>query len=246
LGSPTSTSTFSPTGSISGSITTSTATAQLVSAWADQSGNGRDFSKSVSNTGYPTYINNDILFSASNTYGDSNASILALPSSSLNLTGPYTLIGVFRAGAGNSCLFSKSTEESKRRKYQMTLNGGIIYALESGNNEDTSISYDTGTDDVNVKRLVVTQFLTNTSGLIRYNGQEVATGDGGGSYGYALDETNSPSVFIGASPFDEGNGYNAEASTDMHVNEIIFYDRALSTEEIQQVESYLNRKYSIY
>lgn len=221
-----------------------------VTAWADQSGNSRNFTKSIDNTGFPTFANQAVLFTANDTYNDLNASILALPSASLNLTGPFTLIAVVRAGANNSCVFSKSNDDTKRRKYQISVNNGNIYALESTNGEDNHIVYDTGTgDDITVKRLIVSQFTSNTAGIIRYNGAEVAVGDGNGpndEYGYALDETNTASVFIGASPFSEGTSYNAEASTEMYVYEIIFYNRAITTSEIQQVEAYLNAKYVIY
>jgi hypothetical protein len=221
-----------------------------VIGWTDQSGNSRNFTKSIANTGFPTFSDGAVLFTATNTYDDPNASVLALPSARLNFTTPYTLFTVVRAGANNSAIFSKSNDDSKRRKYQIAVNGGSIYAFESINEEDNYITYDTGTgDDVNIKRLIVSQFTSNTDGIIRYNGAEVAVGDGNGpndEYGYGLDETNSASVFIGAAAFSEGSGYNAEASTEMYVYEILFYNQALSTIEIQQIEAYLNNKYSIY
>jgi len=214
-----------------------------VTSWADQSGNSRNFTNSINNTKAPTFSNGALLFTSSATYNDINASILALPSSSLNFTTPYTLIALVRAGANNSCVFSKSNDNPKRRKYQISVNGGIVYSLESINGADTQISYNTGTgDDVSVKRLIVSQYSSNTSGLLRYNGNQVATS----STNVGIDQTNNASVFIGASPFQEGTGYNAEASTEMYVYEIIFYNRALSTVEIQQIENYLNKKYSIY
>jgi hypothetical protein len=214
-----------------------------VTSWADQSGNSRNFTNSINNTKAPTFSNGALLFTSSATYNDINASILALPSSSLNFTTPYTLIALVRAGANNSVVFSKSNDNSKRRKYQISVNGGIVYSLESINGADTQISYNTGTgDDVSVKRLIVSQYSSNTSGLIRYNGNQVATS----STNVGIDQTNNASVFIGASPFQEGTGYNAEASTEMYVYEIIFYNRALSTVEIQKIETYLNKKYSIY
>jgi hypothetical protein len=211
-----------------------------ITSWQDQSGNSRNFTKSIANTGYPRLSNGIPLFTAVSTYNDSNASILALPSASLNFTTPYTLIALVRAGANNSCIFSKSNNETKRRKYQISVNGGIVYSLESKNNADTQIPYNTGTgDDVSVKRLIVSQYSSNTSGLIRYNGAQVATS----STDVGIDQTNNASVFIGASPFNEGTGYNAEASTEMHVYEIIFYNRVLSTVEIEKIETYLNNKY---
>jgi hypothetical protein len=211
---------------------------QGITSWKDQSGNNRNFTKSIANTGYPKLSNGIPLFTAVITYDDSNASILALPSSSLNLTTPYTLIVLLRSGPGNSVVFSKSGNYSKRRKYQISINGGVIYSLESKNGLDTSFNYNTGTGDYR-KRLIVCQYSSNTSGLIRYNGSQVATS----STDVGIDQTNNASVFIGASPFREGIGYNAEASNEMHVYEIIFYNRALSTTEIEKIETYLNNKY---
>lgn len=212
--------------------------------WKDQSGHSRNFTKSINRTKAPTFSNGALLFTATSTYNDSNASVLALPSSSLNFRTPYTLITVVRAGANNSCVFSKSNDDSKRRKYQISVNGGIIYSIESKNG-DTNIEYNTGTgNNVNIKRLIVSQYSSNTSGLIRYNGNQVATSEEEIDVG--IDQTNTASVFIGASPFGEGTGYNAEASTEMYVYEILFYNQALSTVEIQQIETYLNNKYSIY
>jgi hypothetical protein len=214
-----------------------------VTAWADQSGNSRNFIKSIANTGFPTFSNEAVLFTSSARYGASNASILALPSNSLNFTTPYTLITLLRSGS-NSVVFSKSNDDNKRRKYQISINNGIIYSLESrGIYIDTSISYNTGTgNDSSIKRLIVAQYSSNTSGLIRYNGAQVATG----FTDVGIDQTNTASIFIGASPFSEGSGYNAEASDGMYVYEILFYNRALSTVEIEKIETYLNQKYSVY
>ena len=218
-----------------------------VTAWADQSGNSRNFTKSIANTGFPTFSSGAVLFTRIDKYDDPNASILALPSSSLNLTGPYTLIAVFRGI--ESTVFSKSNNSDKRRKYQIATNSSTVYTFESINSEDNSISYDTEVTDPNTKRLVIAQYLSDTSGVLYYNGTQVATGDGngpGGAFGYGLDETNNASIFIGAAAFAEGSGYNAEASDDMYVYEIIFYNRAITTPERQQVEEYLNAKYDIY
>lgn len=220
-------------------ITSSLASFQAITGWQDQSGNSRNFTKSIANTGYPRLSNGIPLFTAVSKYNDANASILALPSSSLNFTTPYTLIVLLRSGPGDSTVFSKSKNSTKRRKYQMSMNSGIIYSSESrGANLDTSISYHTGTGDYR-KRLIVSQYSSNTSGLIRYNSAQVANS----STDVGIDQTNNASIFIGASPFNEGTGYNAEASAEMHVYEIIFYNRALSTLEIEKIEAYLNDKY---
>ena len=216
-----------------------------VIAWNDQSGNDRNFAKSITNTGFPTLVGSEVRFTATATYGDATASILALPSSSLNFTTPYTLISVFRAGgiAGNqnAAVFSKSNDNVKRRKYQLSINGGILSSLEG--NGDIFFQYNTGTgNNINVKRLVTIQYSSTTFGFMRYNGSQVVTSNNSNT----IDQTNTAPVYIGASPFSSGIGYNAEASYDLRVSEILFYNRALSLAELQIIESYLNFKYTIY
>lgn len=212
-----------------------------VTAWNDQSGNNRNFSKYISNTGFPTYTGSAVKFTATAPYGDYNASILALPSSSLNFTTPYTLAAVVRTGANNSAIFSKSCNDAKRRKYQISMNSGIVYSLEGSG--DVYFQYDPGIGtNVNVKRLIITQYQTTSFGLMRYNGNQVATS----SNSNTINQTNTAPIYIGASPFASGSGYNAEASTEMYVYEILFYNRALSLTELQNLEIYLNLKYTIY
>ena len=212
-----------------------------VVAWNDQSGNNRNFTKSVANSGFPTLVDGAVRFTSNATYGDRNASILALPSNSLNFTTPYTLIAVVRAGPENSCVFSKSTDNNKRRKYQISVNGGNIYSLEGSG--DIYFSYNTGTgNNVNIKRLIIAQYSSTNFGIMRYNGAQVASSNNNNT----INQTNNAPILIGASPFQVGSGYNAEASRDMYVYEIIFYNRALSEQEMVQIETYLNTKYSIY
>jgi hypothetical protein len=216
-----------------------------VTAWNDQSGNNRNFEKSIPNTGFPTLVGSEVRFTATATYNSATASILALPSSSLNFTTPYTLISVSRAGGitgnQNAAVFSKSNDDVKRRKYQLSISGGILYSLEG--NGDVGFQYDTGTgNNINVKRLVIIQYPSTTFGLMRYNGSQVETSNNSNT----INQTNTAPVYIGASPFSSGIGYNAEASYDLRVSEILFYNRALTLTEIQQIENYLNLKYSVY
>lgn len=213
-----------------------------VISWADQSGNSRNFVNpatiGINNTGLPIVSDGAVFFRRTSRYGDANASILALPSSSLNLTTPYTIFAVVR-GSTDYCVIAKSMEGAKRRKLQMAVYGGAIYCTEK---EGTEVSY-TPIDyfDPTIKRLVVSQFASESFAFMKYNGLLVSTSSGP----FDLNLTNTAPVYLGAAPFSAGTGYNAEASLDMYIYEILIYDRAISDIEIRAVESYLGNKYAI-
>lgn len=211
-----------------------------VISWADQSGNSRNFvnpaSIGINNTGLPAVSDGAVFFTRTSRYGDANASILALPSSSLNLTTPYTIFAVVR-GSTDYCVIAKSMDSAKRRKLQMAVYGGVIYCVEK---EGTAVSYaPIDYFDPTTKRLIVSQFASESFAFMKYNGLLVSTSAGP----FDLNLTNTAPVYLGAAPFQAGGGYNAEASLDMYIYEIIIYDRAISNSEIKAVESYLSNKY---
>ena len=219
-----------------------------VTTWEDQSGNNRHFvDRSTIGIGgayvLPTVVSNTLLFTASSIYNAANATILACPSSSLNLTTPYTIFIVARGR--NGAIISKSMDDAKRRKMQISMgDAGDIYSHESASG-DTEISYTTGTGlNINTKRLIAARYNSNTSRELRYNGTLVASS----SDNAGLELTNIAPVYIGASPFrwNSSPDYNAEACLETYIYEIILYSKALNNAEISTVESYLNLRYSIY
>jgi len=221
-----------------------------VTTWQDQSGNNRHFvDRSTIGIGgsyvLPTVVGNTLKFTASSTYSSPTATVLACASSSLNLTTPYTIFVVARGR--NGAIISKSTEDQKRRKTQISMDdAGVVFSFESyGVAADTGITYTTGTGlNLNTKRLIAARYNSNTSRELRYNGVLVNTS----SAEAGLQYTNSAPVYIGASPFSYGNNpsYNAEACLETYIYEIILYGRSLSNTEVSKVESYLNQKYTIY
>jgi hypothetical protein len=220
-----------------------------VTTWQDQSGNNRHFvDRSTIGIGgsyvLPTVVGNTLKFTASSTYSSPTATVLACASSSLNLTTPYTIFVVARGR--NGAIISKSTEDSKRRKTQISMDdAGVVYSLESYGGSDTGITYTTGTGlNLNTKRLIAARYNSNTSRELRYNGVLVNTS----SAEAGLQYTNSAPVYIGASPFQYNSSpsYNAEACLETYIYEIILYGRALTDFEVSKVESYLNLKYTIY
>ena len=215
-----------------------------VTLWEDQSGNNRNFTNpqnlGITSTGLPTFNNGALYFTSLQPFDDPNASILAMQSELLNFTTPYTLFHVFRK-IGNFTGLSKSGDTTKRRKYQFSASNNTYYAYEA--NSDVTISYFDAADNINTKRLYCQKFNSNNSGALRYNGIQVSSG----SANYSIDETNSNPVFIGASPFSlQTPGFNAEASKEAYIYEIIFYNKALDDTEIYKIDTYLIKKYSIY
>lgn len=220
-----------------------TLSAGKVVSWADQSGNGKNFVNpadiGIGFTGLPVLSNNAIHFTSSSTYNDSNASILALSSERLNYITPYTLYTVFRADNGNNAVISKSNEESKRRKYQITLFSNTIYSLEAYG-DTPQIIYNTNQNDIEKYRIVGVTYYNSNSGILRYDGRQVATSIDD----HFINVTNDAPVFLGASPFNPGTGYNAEASSNLFISEILFYNNALSDNDILTLEEYLLNKYT--
>lgn len=219
-------------------------TGSNVSVWADLSGNGINFGAKPNSALPLRHSDSSIKFTASATYNDANARVMQNTSNAglLDQTGLYTLFAVVRAGANNSCIISKSTDQTKRRRYQISVNNGTIYALEG--NGDIYTSYNTLTgDQVNLKRLIVSQIPTSGQIILRYNGTQVSLLN---SINVSGTTTNTAPVYLGASPFSPGSTYNAEASTEMYIYEIVLYQSVLTLAQIQQVESYLNSKWSVY
>lgn len=214
----------------------------VVTSWADQSGNGLNFGQKP-NAAYPLqHTDSSILFTASTMYNDPNARVLQNTSSGLQQTGLYTLFCVVRAGGPNACVISKSTDATKRRRYQISINGGGIFVGEG--NGDVFAVYNTGTgNDVNIKRLIVSQTPASNQIVIRYNGSQVNVYT---AEAVSATTTNTAPVYLGASPFSPGSTYNAEASNQMYVYEILLYQSVLTLAQIQQMENYLNGRWSVY
>lgn len=215
-----------------------------VTTWADQSGGNRNFTDATPLTGRPTYLGDSLKFTSTALYNDANASTLSCPDATIEINTAYTLISVVRVKTV-ATIFGKDTDEQKRRKFCQIFQDGTFYALEDNNAFDGGISYYTGTgNNVNIKRLLIQNFSSNSAGLLRYNGSEVVNVTNGS---FGITSGNSVSAFIGVDGgFSQGDGYNAGASDELYVYEIIMFSRSLTTAEMEQVERYLNQKYDIY
>ena len=223
VGSPTSTSVTVPTGSISGSVTTTTV--ESVTGWADQSGNGRDFANwysipSISSISGKTFVSFDLdtaLLNTSNVIWPNTGSV------------DYgTIITVAR--------FPFSQPSGSNPSYIFN-HGGILYiargsdqaypdGINATKDNDTNAFGNSNLSN-NTNYLIGMTF--NLDSLTLYlNGTVNGSGSG-------FENTSDNEMSIGYSP-----------SQPFSIAEIVVYNRVLSTPERQQVEAYLNAKYAIY
>jgi hypothetical protein len=219
IGDPETTSvTIIPNGSISGITTTSTANTDFVSAWADQSGNGRNASPIDEG---PTY-NSSVI----NSKPAIDFSLTALSGPiGFNFANDNTLFIVFKArNVTAGALWGQGDGE-----FIAALTGG--YTQISNYNVEGVVTSNTASS-VNTTYLFASRNSSNNF-TIYLNGNQT------GSASYNSFTGVSTSQFIGAD-------VNVDYSYDGYISEIIVYNRAVTTPERQQVEAYLNTKYAIY
>lgn len=245
----------------------------LVSAWADQSGNGNNATAAV---GYePTYQNagtsavgyDSIYFNPAGSY-DIDYDALTIPGTPFDavtdctifvvarqlVAGPYANGQFFgQTGGGNNC------PDSARRKLQMT--GGYMFL------QGCDGDYNGGVDP-NIGESYYTDFPFTLYGIR----PDSATGDAKittiFNSNWNRDDGGGP-IAVNAGRYDYtgtlnrglieafgvpsgvdvmiGSGFSGGAENHKgEICEIVFYDRALSDTEFNQVIDYLNNKYSVY
>jgi hypothetical protein len=224
VGSPTSTSSSKPTGSISGSgIITVTVNTDYVDNWADQSGNSIVLTPDNQNA--PTFVSSflngkpAIEFIVGSNTGLSNTSF--------GLTG-FTFFSVTKQKSTNtgrifSSYFGNVLIGTWGNYSNRFYGGGSNGWLAEGEQTSTDFLITTAFSDAN------TSFGFYQNGILQSSGASNST------------------VILNGISVGGGiwNGGNEEAS-DSYVCEIVIYNRTLSLTERQQVEAYLNQKYQIY
>ena len=223
-GNPVTTSvTIIPNGSISGITTTSTANTDLVTAWADQSGNSIVLTPDNQNS--PTFVSSflngkpAIEFIVGSNTGLSNTSfgLTGFTFFSVTKQKPTNTGRIFSSYFGNVLIGTWGIYSN--RFYGGEDNGWLA----EGEQTSTDFLITTAFSDPNTtfdfSQNGVSQFSGASNSTVILNGISV----GGGVW----------------------NGGNEEAS-DSYVCEIVIYNRTLTLTERQQVEAYLNQKYQIY
>lgn len=215
-----------------------------VTAWADQSGNG----KNATASGTPTLVANSLNGkSGISLDGEgSNDGFLTSPIFSLAYNTPISLFGVVKASA--------STVRGDQFAARWFINkgvsgdfgigftfGGYDSSLEFSGflgaiiDSDTNLSGDSlGENQANIASLI-----SNGSTTTFYQNGTSKNSANNSSYDFTNSSNNGFSIGYQAAVVDE-------FFCKCIVYEILIYNRAITSPERQQVEAYLNAKYAIY
>ena len=205
-----------PSGTVSGSITTSPIS--IVTAWADQSGNGRNPNpEEGSNIVSLVEIEGKSFVSFTN-------SNLLIPTiwNSVPVIGTIFTVARFNSSSTESYgsrIFFQNADANVQltRGYEGTNN---FYFQSFGDLVLSSVPVNNNTNYI-----IGTTFNSSSISLF-LNGASVGTGSTEENYSY--------------------DGPNIGAGEAYKIAEIVVYNRVLTTPERQQVEAYLNSKYAIY
>jgi hypothetical protein len=237
--------TLDPSGTASGSITTSYYGGLNVSDWADQSGNGNN---AAARNGNVTFVSSVINGSPVLRF-DGASNLITNNFFVNNYNTPITIIAVSKASASTV----RGEQPTARYIVGVTNNGGYEFGLAYGAYETASpnfsncygITYVSGADiessamGENEKRIAST---INSGSQISFflDGTLIGTADPANQSG----GSNSTGAFsIGSDVvLDEIDNFFCTCD----IAEIVIYNRAITTPERQQIEAYLNTKYAIY
>lgn len=190
----------------------------LVGAWEDQSGNGHDLTQGTSDR-RPTWKDSLGGFNAVDWVSSNDLLI----NTSHSLTQPWTMVAVgrFPAGTGSTEHFWMFTGLDTNR---LSVNGGLNkYEQFAGK----SISFPVGSA---ARRVIVAQF-NGASSFARLNGIEQVSGDAG---------TTNPTT-----TFRLGNNFDANEAFSGYYYEFVAYNRAITIDEIEQLENHYISEFSL-
>jgi hypothetical protein len=204
---PTASTTLSPTGNT------------IVTAWADQSGNGKN-ATTLNNSPTITTIN-------SKTFVRFNGVDQALSGSNVISAIPCTIISVvrWRSFKGIDMWFQQNGGEDNVALYAGDSFGWRVFNGENLNSTDATWGFD-------VTQLATT-IVDGVNSSHFHNGTAAGTGNSG-------DTTPAGNYYLSYWAAAEENPYR-----HFDIAEIIIYNRILTTPERQQVETYLKGKYAI-
>jgi len=208
-----------------GSPTSTITSIYPVESWADQSGNERDFVPWYSNASTSLFSGKTFLNFGSDTALYNTSNVIWPDTGSVDYG---TIITVAR--------FPFSQPSGSQPSYIFN-HGGILYIARG--NDLTYPDGITGTKDNDSNAFGNSNLSNNTNYLIgmTFNLDSLTLYLNGTVNG-------SGSGFENSSPNEMSIGYSP--SQPFSIAEIVVYNRVLTTQERQQVEAYLNAKYSIY
>lgn len=260
VGSPTSTTTTAPTGSITGSVTLSTVDTNIVLEWQDQSGNGNN---AIAPAGYnPTTstINGftSVRFDTPESYGGTYnmLQIAGAPFDQIvSFTSFFVATNENADAYANGNIFGLFGGDIQR-KLQLTsgymlLNGGDYNGGVNPNIGENAYGnvpltlFGVRPDINNGTAKTVTAFKQSWN---KDDGDTIVEVDAG-RYDYTGQLSRGP--LIGFTDVTDGDAYIGSAGGSAEnlrgdICEIIIYNRALTDQEFENVVTYLNTKYAIY
>jgi hypothetical protein len=193
-----------------------------VTAWADQSGNGKN---GTADNGYPTIVSNALNGKPVIEFNGTDARIVG--SSPMNTSvGTIIIVGKYLADKLTGVMYEQydgydtmgfyrgNSNEIDQKLYMY--NGATIVS-------DSNVGFVFG---------IFTVIVDGTNSKICINGSIDGTGNAG-------DLTANGPYYL--SWYGGNNEY-----TNMQIAEVVVYNRAITTQERQQVEAYLASKYAIY
>ena len=233
VGSPTSTTTITPTGSISGSVTNTIENTELVTFWGDQSGN--DNYAAISPYQSPTLVLNSLNSKPSLAfYGYGEQMILANPVGGSTAT--YFIV-------------CKNLNSVRGSMFLCSSNVYVQYigvVMDEAYNPDGRDRFTLSQNDAGAGNEGELAFSGPTAGSNYFIGSAIQDGSSGTAFLNGVSGVNVGTIDQSFT-FDSIGGYPDPAyNINGNIAEIIVYNRALTTQERQQVENYLNQKYQIY
>ena len=211
---------YNATGAPSAVNTTSSGTPYTgVTAWADQSGNSRD---GTADNGYPALISNALNGKPAIEFNGADARITGSePTTSLPVT--VIIVAKHLADTEIGMMYEQFADGDNMAFYRWTSGGQLrIY-----NGIDL-----TGETIVPFSFKIFGAIINETDSEIYINGSFDNSGDSG-------DFTPSGNYYL-------AHWAGGDTYTNMQIAEVVVYNRAITTPERQQVEGYLNDKYTIY
>ena len=210
-----------PTPPTTTSSITSNITTNNIASWADQSGNGRNASQATGIV--PIY---SLIGGKSFITFQSNAALLISSSiwNGVQFVGTIITVARFEPSASASILLLQEGPEGNLT-FARKLDGTNAFSITT-DDIDVVTSLSLANDNTNyLLGATISQSLTATLYL---NGSSVGSGGITNNTGYTY------GAYIGG-----GDGSS-------NIAEMVIYNRVLTTQERQQVETYLNTKYAIY
>ena len=190
--------------------------AGTLETWVDKSGSGNNATQTTGGN-RPTYSNNGLVFSGSQSY---QTQITSFPTAE-------SIFIVFRTTTGVANIFAGTTSISR----EVILYTGNKIFLGRFGTDPSSTTPNSGVISLNTNILYSTQY---TSSAITFNVNGSTTGSGSPPFTYSGTGTS----WLG------GNGY-APNNMNGTIYEFIYYNSSLSSTLRQQVESYLAQKWDL-